>query len=123
MLKPLEAIELIKEISNDPQTEIWSHGLKFYPEQSFNMERPEGWYYTVSYASVEPGAVSQEAWFSYDETIANILNATYSEDDRIDDIFVEDGDLFVSVNMGNVGSGTIQDRFSLGKSVQSAAKN
>lgn len=114
MLKPQAAIEFIKSASNN-QSEVWLHELEFYPSQSYNMERSEGWYYTVSYAADEPGAVSQKAWFAYDKPIQQILDSNYDETDRIDDIFVEDNDLFISVNHGNVGSGAIMERYGLGK--------
>jgi len=122
MLKPQEAIEFISSVSKSEDTEVYGHGLEYYPEATYNMERAEGWYYTVTTYHNEPGSVSKKEWFAYPAEIESCLS-NYAEDDRIDDIFVEDGNLFVSVNHGNVGSHTILEQFSLGKSARLATSH
>ena len=42
-----------------------------------------------------------------------VLNCHYDEEDRIDDAYIEGHCLFVCVNRGNVGSGTIEEQFSI----------
>lgn len=100
MLKPQEAVNLI---ANNSKLVEW-HGLDWWGGK---------WRYAVKVAN-------QTFWFEYPSEIDSVLS-NYYEDDRIDDIFVEDGDLFVSVNHGNVGSRTILERSRLGKCASSVA--
>lgn len=120
MLKPQEAVEFISRCSQDADTIVYGHGLEYYPEATYNMERAEGWYYTVTTYHNESGSVSKKEWFAYPSEIESCLS-NYAEDDRIDDMFVENDDLFVSVNHGNVDSRTILERLGLGKFAKFAA--
>jgi hypothetical protein len=52
--------------------------------------------------------ISAKVWGDLPKALQEILLENFSAEDRIEDAYAEDGIFYVAVNMGNVGSGTIE---------------
>jgi len=58
-----------------------------------------------------PLNMSARLFESLQKAELDFLSLHYDEEDRIDDVYIEAGIMVVNVNRGNVGSGTIEDRY------------